>query len=252
MSQKACVYDIVHKGEVVYVGMTNNPKKRLHSHKSSGIAQNGAELFVHKWYETRKEAKIAEAMRQDELEPILCKDRSIHHKIHRKMIIESLSYVFLDATDEKLERWAQIWCDPLFVEDKEAYEAMPEEVRQQIKSMETARRVFGRRKPNNGNIGRPKKKVNGQLELPNAIYDIITDGQIVYTGVSCKPYNRFQAHLQTGVANRDSYMEIIEWYQDRAEAFAAETLRINVLLPPLNTMQVRAKQHITHANYGAY
>jgi len=153
-----CVYDIVHKGEVVYVGMTNNPRKRHHSHISSGIAQDGSELFVHKWYASRQEARIAEVMRQDELEPILCTDRSIQHRIHRKMIIESLENYFAGVDKDHLEVWAQIWCDPLYSNDKEAYDAMPQDVRDQIKSLQTARKIFGRRKPNNRNIGRPKKK----------------------------------------------------------------------------------------------
>jgi len=70
MKERACVYDIVYKGGVCYVGMTNNPKKRLENHRASGIAPEGAELFVHKWYETRQEARIEEAKRQDDLLPV--------------------------------------------------------------------------------------------------------------------------------------------------------------------------------------
>ena len=80
MKDKACVYDIVLKGEVIYVGMTNNPKKRLQGHRTSGVAPEGSDLFVHKWYPTRREAFKQERLRQIELEPVFCIDSPIPRK----------------------------------------------------------------------------------------------------------------------------------------------------------------------------
>jgi len=69
-TNRACVYDIVYKGEVVYVGMTNNPDKRLVNHLWTGVAPKGAILSVHKWYSTREEAFKEERKREAELMPV--------------------------------------------------------------------------------------------------------------------------------------------------------------------------------------
>lgn len=150
-----------------------------------------------------------------------------------------------------LEDMARIWRDPKFKNDQEAYDALPDEVRKQIKSLVTARRIFGRRKPNNKNLGR-KKKVNGLPGSASAIYDIIEDGSIVYTGMTDNPYDRMKAHLSTGTASNDAYMEIIEWHGNRRDAFAAETVRINVLLPPRNTKQVEARAMPERGRHGSF
>ncbi len=69
MKKVACVYDIVLNGDVIYVGMTGNPKARMCSHRYTGVAHSGAKMVIHRWYETRAEAYSAETERQDELKP---------------------------------------------------------------------------------------------------------------------------------------------------------------------------------------
>lgn len=72
MDDNACVYDIVLKGEVIYVGMTNNPERRLKQHRCTGVAPEGAEMHVFKWYSSRERAFKAEYLRQLELLPVHC------------------------------------------------------------------------------------------------------------------------------------------------------------------------------------
>lgn len=58
---------------------------------------------------------------------------------------------------DDLEVMGRIWRDPKHSNDKEAYEALPDEVRAQITSAGTARRIFGKRRPKETKYGRPKK-----------------------------------------------------------------------------------------------
>ena len=69
-SERACVYDIVLNGEVIYVGMTRDPVSRMSSHRSKGTAPAGSKLVVHKWYSTREKAFAEERIRMLELEPV--------------------------------------------------------------------------------------------------------------------------------------------------------------------------------------
>ena len=59
---------------------------------------------------------------------------------------------------KELEDVSRIWRDTKYTNEREAYAAFPEEVRAQIKSLVTARRIFGKRNPNVNNVGRPKKE----------------------------------------------------------------------------------------------
>lgn len=152
---------------------------------------------------------------------------------------------------KELEDMGRIWRDPKYTNEQQAYDAMPEEVRAQIKSVVTARKIFGKRKPNNKNLGR-KKKVNGPHELPAAIYDVIDDGEIVYTGMTGDPYTRMKSHLQTGIASNDSFMEVIEWFGSRDEAFQAESVRISVLQPPRNGTFVSDSLSLGRHRYGTF
>ena len=77
-SERVCVYDIVLKGEVVYVGITNKPEIRKSHHKASGRCPVGAEMVVHQWYSRREDAIAAEKSRQLELKPAFCRDIPKH------------------------------------------------------------------------------------------------------------------------------------------------------------------------------
>lgn len=78
--ERVCVYDIVLNGEVVYVGMTKQPKVRYYQHKITGVCSEGAKLVIHKWYNYREDASVAELERQQELRPPLCKDLVIRER----------------------------------------------------------------------------------------------------------------------------------------------------------------------------
>lgn len=57
------------------------------------------------------------------------------------------------------DRWAQHWRDIAYRSAREALDAMPEEIRAELGSLETARRIFGRRRPGDPSAGgRPPKK----------------------------------------------------------------------------------------------
>jgi len=147
MTDKACVYDIVWKGEVVYVGMTSDTEKRLKSHRASGVApDDSAKLVLHKWYTTRKEAALQERLRQSDLLPPFCGETHIQAGIQREWILDSLALVFEKHDRVQFNQWAQIWCDPWQPSDKVAYESMPEEVKANVKTLSDAQRVFGKRK----------------------------------------------------------------------------------------------------------
>jgi len=145
---------------------------------------------------------------------------------------------------KELETMARVWRDPAFKSAKEAYEAMPEEVREQIKSLETARKIFGRRKPELKR-GRPKKKVNGPDESPIAIYDLVDGDSIVYTGMTADPYDRFYKHKRSERCTKRGFLEVIEWHDNRVDAAKAEALRIR-LLRPLNNQQHAATPKSGH------
>jgi len=72
MSERVCVYDIVLNGEVVYVGQTKNPDVRIDRHRKNKRFPHGVKLIVHKWYQSRHDAMIAEGVRQRELLPCFC------------------------------------------------------------------------------------------------------------------------------------------------------------------------------------
>lgn len=146
--KEACVYDIFLNGEVVYVGMTNNPEKRLSSHISSGVAPDGANLVVHKWYQTREKALIEERVRQLQLRPAFCHGMHLHagRFDEQDVILDKDIFTLMGA----------YWRDPIYPNAQAAYDAMPDDVRAQIKSLSTANDIFGKRKPG-ANAGRPKK-----------------------------------------------------------------------------------------------
>lgn len=84
-----CVYDIVRSGEVVYVGMTSNPEKRLQDHRSRGVAPDGATLVVHKWHSSRQKSRIAgNWLREKGKEAI--KALSLAKKVMKPIIRESI------------------------------------------------------------------------------------------------------------------------------------------------------------------
>lgn len=54
------LYDIIHKGERVYVGITNRPKTRMKIHVFTGVIPRDASMRVVRWYESRGLAHVAE------------------------------------------------------------------------------------------------------------------------------------------------------------------------------------------------
>lgn len=63
------------------------------------------------------------------------------------------------AMRKELARWQQHWRDPIYSSADAAFEAFPDEIKDEFGSMTTARRVFGRRRPHDPTAGgRPPKK----------------------------------------------------------------------------------------------
>lgn len=73
-SERTCVYDIVRNGEVIYVGLTADPKARMAQHRARRTVPKDSVMVVHRWYEDKDSALFAERERQDELQPTNCQD----------------------------------------------------------------------------------------------------------------------------------------------------------------------------------
>jgi predicted GIY-YIG superfamily endonuclease len=77
---RCCVYDVMHNGKLIYVGMSKTPDKRLSWHKSRGNVPRDAVVRVVAWYDSRRDALYAEAVRIAEKKPPLnekwCRTRS--------------------------------------------------------------------------------------------------------------------------------------------------------------------------------
>lgn len=59
----------------------------------------------------------------------------------------------------ELSRWQQHWRDPIYSSAEAAFEALPDEIRDEFASMTTARRVLGKRRPHDPTAGgRPPKR----------------------------------------------------------------------------------------------
>lgn len=92
------------------------------------------------------------------------------------------------AMKSEFKRWQQHWRDQAFRNDTEAFEAMPDAIRQELKSTVTARRVFGRRRPYDPSAGgRPSSKavVDDRKPLDHKVY-FIKRGNHVKIGTSCR------------------------------------------------------------------
>jgi hypothetical protein len=58
------------------------------------------------------------------------------------------------------ERWAAVWRDPVYANAAAALAAMPDDVKSDIRSVETAYRIFGRRAPGDKHAGGRGLKLN--------------------------------------------------------------------------------------------
>jgi len=73
VDRKACVYDVILNGVIVYVGQTVDPKSRWAQHRYAKRFPKGVEFKVHQWYDTVRDARIAEGVRQRDIKPRYCK-----------------------------------------------------------------------------------------------------------------------------------------------------------------------------------
>ena len=125
-SERVCVYDIVLNGEVVYVGMTKNPKIRYYQHRTAGTCPDGGALVVHKWYEHRMDASAAERERQRELMPAFCNDlafpprmpnRSLEYEAQSQRTYEACKGITMEQVDEYIRKTnetraqSMVWLD---------------------------------------------------------------------------------------------------------------------------------------------
>lgn len=66
------------------------------------------------------------------------------------------------------------------------------------------------------------------------VYDIVTDGVIVYVGITNNPKYRYTQHKYSGVAGKNSRMAVVKWHDTRRLALDAEAKRIEQIRPELN------------------
>lgn len=73
---------------------------------------------------------------------------------------------------KELERWQQHWRDPKFHSADAAFAALPKEIQEEIGSITTARRIFGRRRPGDPTAGgRPtREKTAAQKKRDHVVY----------------------------------------------------------------------------------
>lgn len=69
-----------------------------------------------------------------------------------------------------------------------------------------------------------------------AVYDIFVENLRVYVGVTSRPKVREATHKATGNVPEIAELIVVEWYNSRAEAVAAERARIAKFKPPLNSV----------------
>lgn len=70
-----------------------------------------------------------------------------------------------------------------------------------------------------------------------ALYDIISDGNIVYVGLSARPKRRFSEHRYDKLIPFNSSMDVVAWFDGMDDALPAERRRIRDLNPPLNVAE---------------
>lgn len=90
-AQMIAVYDILRDGQVVYVGITDNPQVREHQHKSSRRVPRRATLVVVDWFKTRRAALKCERARIRKLKPVLNIQHGECHADDVERIVESMN-----------------------------------------------------------------------------------------------------------------------------------------------------------------
>lgn len=132
--QPTAVYDIVIGGrQVIYVGMSSNPERRMREHRATGFFPTKARMRVYRWFDSRYEANIAEGRRQRELIPHTCK--------HFEVPIGSSP-----EQDAEIERQSRLR-EQREIERQEAMDEFNrthtvEDVREILKQREEARQVY--------------------------------------------------------------------------------------------------------------
>lgn len=83
---------------------------------------------------------------------------------------------------------------------------------------------------------RAKRARNGKAKkkVLTALYDVVSAGEVVYVGITSRPKARFNAHKTRGLIPKDAEMVVVEWYDERAKAEAAEYRRIQDKSPRFN------------------
>ena len=102
--QRTAVYEIHYEGELMYVGVSINPRMRASGHGTTITAPRGSVLTVVGWYDTRREAGIEERRRIDAGKPPMniqsVKSSRFIHPKDRASTNEAAECVeFFDALD---------------------------------------------------------------------------------------------------------------------------------------------------------
>lgn len=76
--RKFWVYDVVHDGEVVYVGSSGNPNRRIRQHMRTGVARGPEDLRVVSEHDKPDDALATEYARIRKLKPRLNRRSAIY------------------------------------------------------------------------------------------------------------------------------------------------------------------------------
>lgn len=69
-----------------------------------------------------------------------------------------------------------------------------------------------------------------------ALYQIHHEGRLMYVGISKNPRSRASAHGVCRTAPAGSVLTVVEWYDTKPEAHAAERRMIAEKQPPMNML----------------
>lgn len=73
-----------------------------------------------------------------------------------------------------------------------------------------------------------------EKEERTALYEIHHEGRLMYVGISKQPRSRATAHGVCRTAPAGSVLTVIQWYDTKREAHAAERRMIAEKQPPMN------------------
>lgn len=107
--QKTALYEVRCEDELIYVGISDNPKARRSNHSVARTFPDGSVMTVSNWYDTMEDAQAEEARRIKAYRPkfnIVHNESGVPCAGDRPALIEEYeSKEFLDALDAWFMKW---------------------------------------------------------------------------------------------------------------------------------------------------